>query len=217
MSTSRCLSLDTTTVCMLAGGLLFLSAVMIGGCASKPKLTQSGFLSDYSRLDEVDSDRMRYQSPEADRYRRFIVEPVQILVPAGVFTTDEQAEISRYFAESFERAITDAGYQVTDTPGVGVGRVRLALTDVAESTWWKKIHPAARAIGAGTGGGAMEAELVDSVTGEQIVAVIQAGTGNQFRLTNFSTMADVKSTIDGWARIAAQRLEALSASQAGGS
>lgn len=188
---------------------LLVFVALVAGCASKPALTQTGFLSDYSQLEPVDSDRMRYESPAATQYHSFVVQPVQILVPAGTFDSDEQAELAQYFRQAFEDAIADSGYAIANSPGTGVASVRLALTDVATSTWWKKIHPVSRAIGAGTGGGAMEAEVVDSVTGDQIAAVIQAGSGNQFRLTNFSTIADVKSAIDGWARIAAQRLREL--------
>jgi len=185
---------------------LLTLAPLLGGCTNQPDLTRTGFLSDYSRLSEVDSDRMRYESPAFDRYHSVILDPVQIMVPSGVLDDEERAEAARYFRQEFERAITGAGFEITRTPGVGVARVRLALTDVATSTWWKKIHPVSRAIGAGTGGGAMEAEVIDSVTGEQIAAVVQAGSGNQFKLRNFSTLADVKSAIDGWARTAAERL-----------
>lgn len=94
-------------------------------------------------------------------------------------------------------------------PGLGVGSVRLALPDVTASTWWKKVHPVIRAVGAGTRGAAMEAEVIDSATEEQIAAVIQAGSGSQFQLTNFSTLADAESAIDGWTRLAAEQLENL--------
>ncbi len=55
----------------------------------------------------------------------------------------------------------------------------------------------------------MEAEVIDSATEEQIAAVIQAGSGSQFQLTNFSTLADAESAIDGWTRLAAEQLENL--------
>jgi len=92
--------------------LVFLA--IVAGCASKPALTQTGFLSDYSQLTPVDSDRMRYESPAATQYQRFVVQPVPILVPAGTFASDELAELARYFRPAFE-------------DGTGVGSVRLAL------------------------------------------------------------------------------------------
>jgi hypothetical protein len=45
----------------------------------------------------------------------------------------------------------------------------------------------------------MEGEVLDSVTGKQLGAVVQAAPGNQFNFTAFSTVDDVKSAIDKWA------------------
>lgn len=63
--------------------------------------------------------------------------------------------------------------------------------------------------GAGCGGAAMEAEIVDSVTGEQVAAVIRSGVGSQFRAFNISTVSDVKNTIDVWARDAGHQLDSI--------
>jgi len=189
---------------------IHMAAIVLAGlfsaCATAPELTTSGFLSDYSKLEEVDEQRMRYESPAFYTYNAFVLDPVQIMVDSGVFTPDQRAEVARHFGDAFERAILDGGLRVTDEPGVGVARVRIALTDVAQSTWWKKIHPATRAIGAGTGGAAMETEVIDSVTGDQVAAMVRVGAGNQFDLTNFTTVDDVKSAIDGWSRDVAERL-----------
>jgi len=190
------------------GGVV-LGVSLLCGCSSKPAVTQSGFLSDYSRLETVNSSRMRYEAPNAHEYRRFIIEPVQSLVLPENFSRDDQQEATRYFRERIVDAVQDSGYEVVSTSGAGVARVRIALTDIAKSTWWQKIHPGGRAMGAGTGGAAMEAEVLDSVTGEQIGAVIQADPGNQLNLTSFSTLDDVKSAIDKWAERFADRLEEL--------
>jgi hypothetical protein len=98
---------------------------------------------------------------------------------------------------------------VVEETAVGVARVQMALTDIAKSTWWQKLHPGMRMTGAGTGGAAMEAEVIDSVTGEQVGAVVQSASGNQFDFTAFSTLADVKSVMDKWAELAAQRLREI--------
>jgi hypothetical protein len=55
----------------------------------------------------------------------------------------------------------------------------------------------------------MEAEVIDSVSGEQLAAAIRAGKGKQFELNPFSTIDDVKSTIDQWAELAGERLDEL--------
>lgn len=192
--------------------LLFAVGALLGGCASKPPAVQTGFLSDYSRLEVVGSSRMRYVSPKLAEYDAYIVDPVHVLVQETVLSAEDRAEVARYFREAFVRVAESDAVTVTDAPGVGVARVRLALTGVAKSTWWKKVHPVSRAAGAGTGGAAMEGEVVDSLTGEQLGAVVQAGTGNQFDLSAFSTLADVKSVIDDWAEHAATNVRELRSS-----
>jgi hypothetical protein len=55
----------------------------------------------------------------------------------------------------------------------------------------------------------MEGEIIDSVTGNQLAAVVQAGKATQFKLDSFSTLNDVKETIDEWAKTAGERLDDL--------
>lgn len=194
---------------MLLAATIVAACMLLAGCASAPPLTQSGFLSDYSKLESVNNSRMRYESSKAAAYTGFIIDPVQIRIAADKFSDSERAEAARHFKERLAQEIQESGLAVVSQPGVGVARIRVAVTDVAKSTWWQKLHPISRVAGAGTGGAAMEGEVIDSVTGEQIGAVIQAGSGNQFDLTAFSTLSDVKSAIDSWASQFSRRLAEL--------
>lgn len=182
---------------------------MLGGCTTKPDMVQTGYLSNYSSLEPETDSRMAYRSPKLASYDAFIVDPVEVRIPNNVLSSEDQAEAARYFRTRLVEVLEKEGLRVTDAPAVGVARVRIALTDVAKSTWWAKIHPVSRVAGAGTGGAAMEAEVIDSVTGEQLAAVIQSGSGNQFNFTAFSTLSDVKSAIDDWAARAGRNLKAL--------
>jgi uncharacterized protein DUF3313 len=190
---------------------LMLLIVFAAGCHSRPPLQRSGFISDYSRLVAVNDHTARYISPRAKDYSMVIIDPVESRLPAGALSDEERAEALRYMHDACKRAFSEAGYSIVDETGVGVARVEMALIDIAASTWWKKIHPGMRLSGAGTGGAAMEAEVTDSITGEQIAAVVQSGSGNQFNLTSFSTLADVKSAIDKWAEITARQLREIKA------
>jgi hypothetical protein len=181
------------------------------GCASKPPAMQTGFLGDYSNLKEVNDSRMTYVSPELAQYNTFIIDPLEFTFPPEKLTPQQRADVANHFNRRLVELATNEGFTVTTTPGVGVGRVQVALTGVANSSWWKKIHPVSRMAGAGTGGAAMEAEIIDSVTGAQVAAVVQAATGNQFNFTNFSTVADVNSAIDRWAATASRTLKELRA------
>lgn len=194
---------------VLGIGSILLGCAVLGGCSSQPKLEHSGFLSDYSKLESVSSSRMRYEASSASAYRSFIVEPAKSMVGTNHLSQTDQREALQYLTDRVLASIRDAGYGVANSEGPGVARVRVALTDVADSSWWQKIHPVSRAAGAGTGGAAMEAEVLDSVTGEQIAAVIQTDPGNQVNLSSFSTLADVKSAIDKWAERFAERLREL--------
>lgn len=178
---------------------VLLLVLLMAGCAIQPPVTQTGFLSDYSRLEAQSGSRMVYQSPQTWRYATWIIDPVELKLDLGKLSSEERAEVARYFNDALQQSIADLGIARIDTPGTDVARLRTAITDVAESTWWAKLHPASRAAGAGTGGAAMEAELVDSVSGEQLGAIIQAATGNQLDVTAFSTVADIKGAIDRWA------------------
>jgi hypothetical protein len=92
--------------------------------------------------------------------------------------------------------------------------VRVALTDINESTWWLNLHPASKISGVGTGGASMEGEVVDSITGRQLGAVIQSGKGSQFELDTFNRLDDVKDAINTWAENAGNRMAELRASNA---
>ncbi len=200
-----------TTRLTHVAALAFIVALMpaLCGCASKPKLTHTGFLSDYSRLEPVNDSRMRYQSQRIADYNDFIVDPIRVTVPADKLSDSDCDEVRSYFRDKVIESLRQTGHRVVNTPGPGVARIRIALTDVAASTWWQKVHPVSRAVGAGTGGAAMEAEIIDSQTKEQLGAVVQAGTGNQFDMTAFSTVADIKSAIDGWVQHFSDRLKEL--------
>ena len=124
-------------------------------------------------------------------------------------TPAETAEVARYFNAALTKEFTKRGYKVVNEPDVGVARIRVAVTDINQSTWWMNLHPASKLSGAGTGGASMEGEVIDSVTGKQLGAVIQTGKGNQFELDTFNKLDDVKDAINGWAKAAVDRLDQI--------
>ena len=194
----------------LAVGVAVLAALG-SGCANRPAPTHTGFLSDYSKLEPLSDSRARYQSGRVrgGEYTSFIVDPVEARAPITKISAADRAEATNYMRAKIIDMLQRNGETVTDTPGVGVARIRLALTDVGKSQWWMKIHPVTRTAGAGTGGAAMEGEVIDSVTGEQLGAIVQAGVGDRFDLTAFSTLADVKNAIDKWVGYFEARLNDL--------
>jgi hypothetical protein len=161
----------------------FLVPWFILGGARKPPLKRTGFLEDYSKLEPVNDNTMRYISPELKTYKAFIVDPVEFTVPPKKLFPQDRAEAARYFRSKLIELLRSRQYEVVDDVGVNVARIQLGMTDVATSTWWMKIHPASRMSGAGTGGAACEGEIIDSVTGEQLAAWISTSSGNPIQLS----------------------------------
>jgi hypothetical protein len=187
------------------------AAILLAGCASRPAPTRTGFLSSYELLETKHTSRSDYISPKLAEYTQFLIEPVEMRLAPDLLTPQESAEAAEHFHAACVRVLEGEGLAPAEHPGPRVARVRIALTDIAKSTPWQKIHPGARFAGAGTGGAAMEGEVVDSLTGEQLAAVVRADAGNQFNLTAFSTLDDVKSAIDKWAADAAKQLRQVRA------
>lgn len=182
----------------------------IGGCTSSPP-PRTGFISDYSSLERIDGSKARYVSPALARYQSFMVDPVQFrtVKDPPVLTPDERAEVANYFRDAFVTVLRDNRYTVTDRAGAGTARIRIAITDIKQSVWWMNLHPGSKLSGAGTGGASMEGEVIDSVTGEQLAAVVKSGRGNQFELDTFDKLDDIKDVIDRWAEEAEDSLREL--------
>ena len=117
------------------------------------------------------------------------------------------AELTSYFDLNF-RALVSEWFALSDAPGEGVARVRIAVTDVRPSKPLFDIVPHSKILGLNQGGATIEAEMVDSVSGEQIVAMVDRGWGNRLRpLPKFDTLDDARKVIDEWMRVFRSNME----------
>ena len=150
-------------------------------------------------------------NPELREYSSLMVGPVQMRNPPAPAVPDskERGEIAPYIGESLRKVLREGGFQLTENADAGVGMIRVAITDVQKSKWYLNLHAGMKMTGAGLGGASMEGEIVDSVTGKQLAAVVQSGKGNQFELDTFSELDDVKDVIDGWSKAVGKRLKEL--------
>lgn len=201
-----------TPLALLAAAIGF-AYLILAGCSSAPSTTQTGFLSSYAELTPAGPNRMRYTSPELGDYTAFIIDPVQVSSQPGKLEPEQRAEVANHFRRSLTSELTKRGYTVTETPGVRTARIRVAITNINDSVWWQKVHPASSLAGAGRGGAAMEGEIIDSITGDQLAGVVQSGVGSQFTLGNFSTISDINNVVDQWVLNACDRLDELRASR----
>ena len=118
---------------------LFVSAAaltvfgMLGSCSMTTHKT--GFLSDYKNL-KADGDTLRYENANGIKaYDSFIVEPVKMVSHRDAKPVD--AEHAKTVTSAFRKDIVSklkaANYKVVNSPGPGVARVRVAITDIDKS------------------------------------------------------------------------------------
>jgi hypothetical protein len=188
----------------------------ITGCEGVQQ-SRTGFLSDYSKLKAVSDESYRYVDEQAvDDYSAFIVDEVKIhffsgsaairTKSEGKITEQDLDDLTNYFHSAIIKAITDSGREVVYRPGPGVARIRVALTDLKE-TGTLNVLPQASILGVDVGGAAMEAEVVDSVTGKQIGAVVESRKGSRVPFSNLGDWATAKGVMDHWANRLRERLQ----------
>ena len=187
--------------CLLVG----LAPVLISGCAAPAAKT--GFLKDYSKLEphpDIDG-RHRYINPNinAGDYSKFIVDPVVLSLSEkgkerGIDQEDLNEQVTFFHQKIVEEL--EQGYQVVSSPGSGVARVRVAITDIDKTNPLLNIHPGMKLTGAGLGGAGMEAELVDSVTSRTIAAAIDNQKGSRLSLVaGLKWFGHAQAVMENWA------------------
>ena len=160
----------------------------LGVCASgnTSKSSFSGFLGDYSKLkpDPEFDDALRWANPNVspDSYSSFIIDPVVVQFAPNdeglALSPDQLKELTDHFRNEAIAALSEK-FKVVNDPGPGVLRIRVAITSVETTVPVLNIHPAMKLSGIGLGGASMEAEAIDSVSGERIVAIVDSRKGNR--------------------------------------
>ncbi len=144
----------------------------------------SGFLGDYSKLKRSRQLKgaMSYENPskKLGHYDKFMIDQVVVhFAPnakgIGVDPIKVQ-QVADYFHRELWLALS-MRYEVVNTPGPGVLRLRTAITDIKTTVPLMNIHPATKLLGLGLGGASMEWEAVDSQTGERVLAVVDVRRG----------------------------------------
>ena len=195
--------------------LLMMLAVLVAiiqcGCGSE-RQAKTGFLSDYSRMKVVEDGRYEYISPQFGRYLKYIIDPVILHLPAedkrkaSPKDMQDMANLQQYMHTEFHNAMLQ-GYDVVTSPGPGVARIRLSITDLDKSKTAMNIIPQTKLAGVGLGGAAMEGEIIDSMTGEQLAAVLQSMKGKRLSLDGLSKWGDAKAVIREWAHTFKGRID----------
>lgn len=185
--------------------VVLLATLGLSACAGIARPEQTGFISDYSKLEQVDNNTLLYSAGKFEQYSSFIVDPVELLIdPAEKelpFSAEELAELQTYLSDRLIRALSeDDGYPIVTQASPGTARIRFGITDVKETIGLLNIALVTKITGAGIGGASVEAEIVDSVTGEQLAAAVRWGGGSRILRAGITRMGDAKLAMNRWAK-----------------
>ena len=172
--------------------------VLWSACAlNPPQATPTGYLADYSEFVPHPErlGALLYTKPGLDlrRYRRVIVDPVELaLSPEAVgrrVNPEDLARLGRYLHDALVIALRNR-YPVLEEPGAAVLRLRAAITDVvptqpvlntAETLLAARAVSTAHRVIRGTdlfvGQIAIETEVIDSETGDRLMALVDRPKG----------------------------------------
>jgi len=203
---------ETSVLMVVAVGLMLMQF----GCESGG-LVKTGFLTDYSRLRTVSDTSLRYINKQAlAKYSNFIVDRAEVHFhrgskaiehrTKGKLTQRQVTDLTNYLHAKIVEAVKDSGNRVVYQPASGVARIRVALTDIDKSSL-ASLSPQAKLLGIGIGGASMEAEVVDSMTSEQIGAVVESKMGTRMPFANLGEWDAAKQVMDDWAKRFRKRLD----------
>ena len=187
----------------------FIACGSLGEVQAQSK-RYSGFLGDYSKLKRSRQLKgaMSYENPSKSlkEYDKFMIDRVVVhFAPnakgIGIDPFKVQ-QVADYAHRELWQALS-IRYQVVNTPGPGVLRLRVALTDIKTNVRLMNIHPGTKLLGFGLGGASMEGEAVDSQTGERVLAVVDSRKGGINPLPSraaIDTVAHAKEVMRYWVK-----------------
>jgi hypothetical protein len=209
-------------------------ALALAACAATRNPRESakpqGFLGDYSQLapgGDGEADLL-YVSSTADwaTYDSIIIASVEIWDDPGTekTTQEEREALASHFYQALEKQLSQ-DYTIVKEPGPTAMRLRVALTKAEGANFAgvvaTGIIPTVRLLSmlggmaadkaTVVGEASVEAELLDSVTGERLAAAVDERWGTKSPTTMFSKWGDVEKACDFWAERIRKRLESLRA------
>lgn len=201
------------------GLVIILAGFVLTGCAGAPQAQHSGFLKNYPPFQPGPSDGVDqvYTKPGVDlsKYRRVMLDEVQFYLKKDAAYQGIQADELTELTATFHRAVFEAlgtAYPVVSEPGADVLRIRLAITDIELSnpamSGMTTVMPVGLAISTvkkgvtgshtGVGGASMEAEFLDSMTNERLVAGIDTFSGS--KISGLTRLGATKEAFEFWAK-----------------
>ncbi|MHC4923544.1 MAG: DUF3313 domain-containing protein [Planctomycetota bacterium] len=206
---------------------LSLASVLLTGACSSPDTSPSGFLSNFSQLGggyDTANSVAGYLSPGADmsRFDSILFDPVVTIIDAEAVDSAVAEQLAAYMHESL-RAEFGKKFKLVDTPGATTARVRTALTDIIAGQPATKPVTLAFPQPSGRLSGnlatqnvadfvanvSFEGEVLDSSTGERLVAVSDQRFGVKREATPDTTWETVREMVQEGAVNLRRRTEGL--------
>ena len=191
-----------------------MGLIFVMGCAGKEP-TPSGFINDYSNLEEINSLKSIYVNQSEGKsltgYTKFIIDPVEIHFhpdsKAEDLPEEEVRKIVDYYQEAIEKRFSEK-YSVVTSPGPDTLTLRTAITDIKANKVYLNLHWSTTLLGGGIGGADFEGEFVDSVTGESILSVLDSKKGSSAKyIKGLSKWGHTKSVIKAWTKVLVKLVE----------
>jgi hypothetical protein len=225
------------SVSLLVASLLLIGLTAQAQDPSKQQEEQSsresGFLGDlYSKLqpDPKNADLLTYWKNEdaLKNSSKFILDPVIIyLLPEAQtrgIDPEQLAQLAQYFTKAINSELGSGHYQIVTEPGPGVLVLRVAITNVEpnggkENAGLKGAEVAAtHAVAPGAslliprlsvGKVAIEGEVVDSTSGDVMVAFMTSKSGRRYfsGLKAYEKWGDIDAAFRAWAKNLRERLD----------
>jgi hypothetical protein len=221
-------------MCDVAATIVVL--ILLVGCAATHQgrsVETSGFLGDYSQLQEGSGDKalLNYVNPAADfrQYNKIMMDPIKVYPGVGdsffsKISPEDLQKMVNYLDAAIRKNLGESFTFVTD-PGPGVMRFRIALTeansskvaiDVVSSVLpygiaLSGLKSAAVGRGSGIGQTSMEFEALDSQKSERLAAAVDRRVGNKYtgEFNKFSKWRATQAAFDYWAERLKVRLAEL--------
>ena len=197
-------------------GVIVLAMVgLLMGCASQEKVGYSGFLGNYPQFEKgaAGIDK-RYLKPGV-----FFMNYHKVMMDEVVFYFHDSADYKgispselKELSDEFHKIFVETlGNLLTDKPGPGVIRMRVAVTDLEPSKPGLSAVTTVVPVGlaynlakkagggeyTGIGSASMEVEFLDSMTNERIAAAVDHAPGGKMDMGELSA---IKSAFEFWAK-----------------
>lgn len=204
--------------------VLLILAVSVPGCAMTREarhIRTTGFLGDYSQLEKQKEGEvlLLYVEPEADfsGYDKLLLDDVTIWRNVDSDLSDISEDDLQKLALGLHRAVVEnlnEDYRIVHTAGPGTLRVRIAITEAAES--WvvmdtlttviphtlliSGVQQMATGMRSFVERARVEGEILDSRSGERLAAALDRQAGGKSFQGMMSSWEDVEKAFEHWAK-----------------